>query len=204
MGEPGTVCKKVLYHACPSAIFNDETLRGTLIEVEYIINSRPLTFVSLESEDDEAITPNHLLLGSGTGHKAIFSDGTDLRRKCHRIQAFVDQFWKRWVKEYAPGITRKGKWFEMQAPIIKGDAVLIVDENLPRNSWLKGIVLETVVAKEGQVRRETFRTVNGILQRTALKLAVLDVGPRISGKIGDGTALTCGGMLPTADADEIV
>ncbi|XP_075170124.1 uncharacterized protein LOC142242433 [Haematobia irritans] len=179
--------KSVLYHAFPSANFNDETLRGALIEVEYIINSRPLTFVSLESEDDEAITPNHLLLGSAKGHKA-----------------FADRFWKRWVKEYAPVITRRGKWFERQAPIVKGDVVLIVDENLPRNSWLKGIVLETIVARDGQVRRATVRTVNGILQRPASKLAILDVGTRISGKIGEGTALTGGGMLPTADAAEIV
>ncbi|XP_075161353.1 uncharacterized protein LOC142234153 [Haematobia irritans] len=244
--------KSVLYHAFPSVNFNDETLRGALIEVEYIINSRPLTFVSLESEDDEAITPNHLLLGSATGNKAIFSDGTDLRQKWHRIQAFADRFWKRWVKEYAPVITnhlllgsatgnkaifsdgtdlrqkwhriqafadrfwkrwvkeyapvitRRGQWFERQAPIVKGDVVLIVDENLPRNSWLKGIVLETIVARDGQVRRATVRTVNGILQRPASKLEILDVGTRISGKIGEGTALTGGGMLPTADAAEIV
>lgn len=58
--------KTALYNICPHMNFTDETLQGALAEVEFIINSRLLTFVSLESCDDEALTQNHLLLGSST------------------------------------------------------------------------------------------------------------------------------------------
>lgn len=45
--------KTVLKDLCPSMNFNDQTLTSALWEVEFIINSRPLTFVSLKSDDDE-------------------------------------------------------------------------------------------------------------------------------------------------------
>ncbi|XP_073841210.1 uncharacterized protein [Musca autumnalis] len=101
--------KTVLHQAYPNNKFNDETLRSALIEVEFIINSRPLTFVSLESEDDEALTPNHLLLGSSTGYKPIFTKDTNLREKWNQVQAIANRFWERWLKEYAPIITRRSK-----------------------------------------------------------------------------------------------
>ncbi|KAM8701945.1 hypothetical protein ACLKA7_000710 [Drosophila subpalustris] len=63
--------KTVLKSICPTYSFNDESLRSALMEAEYIINSRPLTFVSLESADDIALTPNHLLLGSADGYKPV-------------------------------------------------------------------------------------------------------------------------------------
>lgn len=72
-------------------------------------------------------------------------------------------------------ITRRTKWFQNVKPIEQGDVVIIVDENSARNCWLKGIVIETTLAKNGQVRHAVVRTKNGILKRPVLKLAVLNV-----------------------------
>ncbi|XP_055615057.1 uncharacterized protein LOC129761362 [Toxorhynchites rutilus septentrionalis] len=46
---------------------DDETLLTLLIEAEGVVNSRPLTFVPLENEAQEALTPNHFLLLSSQG-----------------------------------------------------------------------------------------------------------------------------------------
>ncbi|XP_036347170.1 uncharacterized protein LOC118756517, partial [Rhagoletis pomonella] len=127
--------KSVLYNIMPYANFNDESLKSSLCEVEYIINARPLTFVSLESDDDDAITPNHLLLGSPDGFKPVCTDELDLRKRWYQTQKFADRFWHRWVKEYVPIISRRSKWFNKVPPIRVGDIVVIVDENLPRNCW---------------------------------------------------------------------
>ena len=50
---------------------NDELLRSILCEVENIIKSRPLTYIPIESENLEALTPNHFLLGSSGGIKPL-------------------------------------------------------------------------------------------------------------------------------------
>ena len=43
--------------------------RDMVVDAESIMNSRPLTYLPLETEEKEALTPNHLLLGSSNGVK---------------------------------------------------------------------------------------------------------------------------------------
>jgi len=152
--------KRVLSAICPAMKFTSESLQSALWEIEFIINSRPLTFVSLDTNDDEAITPNHLLLGSVSGYKP-----------------------KRWVREYVPDLARRGKWYAKQPPLTIGSVVLIVEENLPRN---------TVLAKDQQVRSATIKTAHGILRRPVTKLAVLNVG-KIEGNPDAGEPSLPGG-----------
>ncbi|XP_036334764.1 uncharacterized protein LOC118745419 [Rhagoletis pomonella] len=88
--------KTVLRSICPNYSFNDESLRSSLMKAEFTINSRPLTFVSLESSDDIALTPNHLLIGSADGYKPPCNDGMDLRQRWHPVQLFGERYWQRW------------------------------------------------------------------------------------------------------------
>ena len=155
--------------------FNDETLKCALAEVEFIINSRPLTFVSLESCDDEALTPNHLLLGSSSGLKPINYKEIDLRQRWNQTKLFADKFWRRWIKEYAPTLIRRGKWHEKTVPLQVGDIVIIIDENLPRHCWPKGKIIDTITAKDGQVRQMKVQTKNGTFLQPTVKIAKLDV-----------------------------
>ncbi|XP_055632521.1 uncharacterized protein LOC129772999 [Toxorhynchites rutilus septentrionalis] len=46
---------------------DDETLKTIIYEAEALVNSRPLTYIPLESADQESLTPNHFLLGNSTG-----------------------------------------------------------------------------------------------------------------------------------------
>lgn len=162
-----------------------------------VVNSRPLTYVSLETEDQEAITPNHFLLGSSNGAKPFSSPENIDHRMCLRqSEVFANLFWRRFVKEMLPTLTRHSKWTQRIKPIKEDDIVLVVDENAERNSWVKGRVIEVTKAKDGQVRKAKIKTKNGIMERPAVKLAVLDVSNR-SVKDSKSGALQGGELLPT-------
>ncbi|XP_017465625.1 PREDICTED: uncharacterized protein LOC108358682 [Rhagoletis zephyria] len=171
--------KDVLYQVLtPETKLSDEKLYNLFVEVESIMNSRPLTYLSLETAEQEALTPNHFLLGSSSGLKppGLFSSSDQyVRRSWRHSQYLADRFWKRWVTEVLPTLTRRAKWYDEVKPIRKGDVVIIVDPNLPRYTWPKGRVVDTFTGKDGQVRSALVRTATGEYHRPAAKLAVLDV-----------------------------
>ena len=59
-------CKKALNVVQQNQVLTDEVLLTAFAEVEWLVNSRPLTEVSSDVEDLEALTPNHFIMGRGT------------------------------------------------------------------------------------------------------------------------------------------
>ena len=170
--------KQNLKYILPTRKPSDELLRSLLIEIENTINSRPLTFIPVDNSNNEALTPNHFLLGTSNGMKPSgqLSDDVLVLRKNWKIsQQLCQQFWRRWLREYLPTITRRTRWFQKVKPIETGDIVVIVDEKNDRNTYPKGIVVETFLGSNGQVRQATVRTPTGVYKRPATKIAVLDV-----------------------------
>lgn len=55
--------KRAIYAVLKDADINDEELETTLIGVETLMNSRPLTTVSDDPNDEPVLTPNHFLIG---------------------------------------------------------------------------------------------------------------------------------------------
>lgn len=157
---------------------DDETLETILVEAEFIINSRPLTYIPLKSADQESLTPNHFLLGNSSGLKILPSEPvvprTALRNSWKLAQHICDEFWRRWVKEYLPVIARRTKWFEETQDLKVGDLVLVVG-GAARNQWIRGRVERTFPGRDGRVRQALVRTASGLLRRPVVKLAVLDV-----------------------------
>ncbi|XP_052889868.1 uncharacterized protein LOC128298163 [Anopheles moucheti] len=112
--------KKILNQCVFPRRPTDEILMSAFAEIELILNSRPLTYVPLEDELAEPITPNLLLLGSSDGSKppAAYCDNPVAIRSTWRMaQHAADLFWKRWVAEYLPTLTRRTKWFQPVRPL---------------------------------------------------------------------------------------
>ncbi|KAL2102335.1 hypothetical protein ACEWY4_001503 [Coilia grayii] len=168
--------KKVLYSTVKQQTLDDESLQTVLCEIETILNDRPLTAVSDDARDPEALTPNHLLLLKG---KPLMPPGVydknDCfpRRRWKQVQYISDLFWKRWVREYLPLMQERQKWNVVRRNLKPNDIVLIVDESSPRNSWPMGKVVETIPDSRGHVRRVKIQTKNNILERPITKLCLL-------------------------------
>ncbi|XP_055589014.1 uncharacterized protein LOC129741312 [Uranotaenia lowii] len=157
---------------------DDERLYTVLVEAESIVNSRPLTYLPLESSYSEAITPNHFLLGSSSGIRQPTTErkmnSNLLSRSWDIVQRQLDTFWTRWIREYLPTLTKRTKWFEDTKAIQNGDLVVVIND-ARRNGWARGRVLEVIPAEGGRVRRAIIQTSTGVYMKPVSRLAVLEV-----------------------------
>ncbi|XP_070535137.1 uncharacterized protein [Ptychodera flava] len=149
---------------------SDEALRALFFEVEAIINSRPITRLSEDPNDLEALTPNHLLM---LKPKQVQKNDNCIRCRWRQVQYLVDIFWKRWMKEYVPLLQERQKWLEIKRNLNAGDVVLIVDNTVPRNSWSMGRITEVMKDKKELVRFAEDKTIMATLRRLVDKLCVL-------------------------------
>ncbi|XP_022795598.1 uncharacterized protein LOC111334170 [Stylophora pistillata] len=148
--------RKILQALLREQTTDDESLATLMCEVESIMNSRPITTVSSDPNDNEPLTPNHLLLLKleVSLPPGLFKREDSLsRRRWKQVQYLADIFWKRWSREYLPLLQLKQKWVHPKRNLAVGDIVLVASES-HRNSWPLGGVLETFPDKRGFVRRQ--------------------------------------------------
>lgn len=165
--------KTTLYIILKEKAPKDETLRSALIEVENIVNSRPLTYTSIDIESQTAITPNHLLRGKAENVVQL-SGSNDFRKQWLVSQSIVDEFWKRWLREYLPTISQRSKWYKDVKSIRVNQLVLILDDNLRRNEWKRGIITKVYPSSDGRIRSAQVKTASGVYNRPVSKLAIIN------------------------------
>lgn len=106
-----------------------------MVETKSLLNSRPLTHVSVDPQDLEPITPNRFLIGRNSPNMPpdVFDERDLCSRKCWRqAQTLTDHFWRRWLTEYLLTLTERKKWrTKSQASLRTGDLVLFINENVP-------------------------------------------------------------------------
>ncbi|XP_076384330.1 uncharacterized protein LOC143262581 [Megalopta genalis] len=84
-------------------LFTFEQFNTFVIEVEAVLNSRPLTPLSSDPNDTSPLTPGHFLIGSSltaiaeTDFRAIPNNRLS---NWQHIQKVKQHFWTRWQKEY--------------------------------------------------------------------------------------------------------
>ena len=101
---------------------SDEILLTVMTEVEWIINSRPLVPITMDPSDNEPLTPNHLLLLKANPNlpPGLFDQKhCYVRRRWTQALFLVDQFWRRWTREFLPNLIHRQKWFQKERNIQK-------------------------------------------------------------------------------------
>ena len=170
------VVKQVFQAILPGKPLDDDALHTILLEVEAMVNSRPLTDVVVDSKSDLPLTPNHLLRINPTiGPPIKLTDKPDVyaRQRYRLVQFVADEFWRRWVLEYPRTLFTRRKWQERRENIKVEDVVLIVDSDTPRGEWPLGRVVHTYPDKDGIVRVAEVRTKSGLIKRPITKLCVI-------------------------------
>ncbi len=161
-----------------SQLTYDELLTA-LTEIELVVNSRPLSYVS-EDDLEEALTPSHLLVGrrllSFPDHLCTEPDQFEptpdiLTRRVRHLNHALDSFWKRWRQEYLLELCESHRHHRGNPNPVRvavGDVVVIHSDNQPRGFWKLGRVQETLSGLDGEPRAAVLRVQGGGKHATLL------------------------------------
>ena len=178
--------KKVLGRAMVSF---DELLT-ILVELEAIVNDRPLTYVSGELGESVPLTPSHLL---NSRRSKLFpncvelvecddpdyvrnqASSQELTKRFSYLSRLINNFWRRWSDEYLTFLrqfqTSSGRNISQWPKI--GDVVLIHDDG-PRMFWKIGRIIQ-LFGDKNNCRVAKLRSGRGISIRPLVRLYPLEV-----------------------------
>ncbi|XP_048030832.1 uncharacterized protein LOC125266231 [Megalobrama amblycephala] len=168
--------KVALYTTLGSDTVTEEVLRTVLIEIEAILNSKPLGYVSADIADLDPITPNCLLMGRPDGSlpQVIYPVSELLgRRRWRHSQVLSDRFWTAFIKNYLPELQARTKWQTPSADIQPGMVVMLVDPQLPRSFWQIGRVVNVFPGADDRVRTAEIQIKDRVYTRPIARLIVL-------------------------------
>lgn len=175
--EAGIKCTKVhLSRVIGEQILTFEEFYTILVQIEAVLNSRPLCELSSDPNDFSALTPGHFLtLEPLTCIPDPDYSQVNFNRlsRWQLLQRMHRDFWKRWHIEYLNTLQQRQKWNRAQPQLAVGKLVLIKDDLLPPLRWRLGRVTEVHIGTDNICRVATVKTVNGIFQRPLIKLCPL-------------------------------
>ena len=160
-------------------------LETVLFEIESCINSRPLTYISDDTDSSEILTPAHFLLcKDGKSKIDVTSEvpdmtSVDLRDKLVVKNQMIDKFWKLWTEQYLVNLPHVVKGFHSKCSLDIGSIVLVKTDNLPRQKWPLGIVIEVFPGKDGLIRSVKVKTANSVVVRPIQRLIDLEISNKM-------------------------
>lgn len=155
-----------------------EELNSVLVQIEAVLNSRPLCRLHNDASAPEALTPAHFLTLRPIGNLPM-EDVSDINigrlDRFQLIGRMVQDFWKRWRVEYLTTLQNRAKWSEESPNITVGAVVLLKTDNVPPLSWPLAVVSEVHAGRDGIIRNVTVKTANGVFRRPVVKLCPLPI-----------------------------
>nr|CAH7768785.1 unnamed protein product [Callosobruchus chinensis] len=158
--------------------FTFEQFYTILVQVEAILNSRPISPLSESVEDLNPLTPSHFLVGRplmAVPDADVSTVPVNRLSLYQHIQQLVQHIWSRWSKEYVSELQVRTKWKVNQHSLQKGVLVLKKDDQQPPLRWKLGRVEEIHPGKDGIVRVATLRTHEGLIRRSCSRICPLPV-----------------------------
>ena len=176
-GVVETLIKSVrqsLNATCKNQAFTQEQWRTFLSETTYIINGRPLYPSSNDIWETPPITPNDILIGQHLPPpQSELEERINPRHLLRSTQGRVNEFWKCWMKYFAPNLLPRNKWFRTRENVQVDNLVLEVDPNHKRSTWKLARVIATYPGNDGLVRKARIKTQDGEYDRPIHKLCLI-------------------------------
>ncbi|XP_063994272.1 uncharacterized protein LOC135171574 [Diachasmimorpha longicaudata] len=143
-----------------------EELNSVLVQIEACLNSRPITPMSDDPEDLQALTPGHFLIGEPlqlVPEPSLVNENPIKLQRWNLVTQKVQQFWARWSRECLQRYQAIYKWNQRRENIKVGDMVLMVDEDYPPAQWPIARVIAVHPGADSLTRVATVRTSRAVV-----------------------------------------
>lgn len=156
------------------SILTYEELSTILIQIEAVLNSRPLCPITNNQNEFNILTPGHFLIGEPL--VAPPERNFELDRKSHierwnHIQLTYQRFAKLWKRDYLNNLQNRPKGLKTSTHYKEGDLVLLAEDDVPPTTWPTMIIDKTHPGTDMVVRVVTLRSSTGkTLKRPVTKL----------------------------------
>ena len=156
-------------------ILSYEEFNTFIVQVESVLNSRPLYEMSTDANDLQVLSPGHFL----TLEPLSTVPDSDLSHiklshlsRWQLIQRMHQDLWKRWRDEYLHMFYQRAKWSKSKhfETTDLGSLVLIKDELTSPLNWPLGRIVELHPGRDGITRVASVRTLKGTFKRPLVKL----------------------------------
>ena len=159
--------KKIMMSLLGKRDTNNDIFITVVTQAEAILNHRPLTQVSEDPADLEALTPASLLYpGVEYWENPVLThiepwESKEMRHAHQRSINLIRGFWKRWSSEYISLLKHRQKWNSNKKDVEIDQLVLITDESKQRKHWRMGRVVEAERSeRDGRVRTVQVKMAN--------------------------------------------
>ena len=154
--------KKPLKKIVGRSTLSFDELRTILVEIEGVVNSRPLTYVYDDEESlSYPLTPSDLIYGRritstpNAAHYEVISTNQSLTKKSRHHRHVLRQLTNQWRREYLIELRERSQVKSKGSnnrPIAIGDLVLLKNDSTSRAFWKLGKVEELIPGRDGNVR----------------------------------------------------
>ncbi|CAF4950681.1 unnamed protein product [Pieris macdunnoughi] len=155
-----------------------EEMSTLLYQIEACLNSRPLSQLSVNSQDPTPLTPGHFLVGEPlvlVPDSNYETSSVSSLKRWQLTQQLLQHFWRRWSNEYLTQFMQRYKWAHQKPEPNVGDIVLVREDNLPPAKWLLGIITDKHAGSDNITRVVSLKCKDVIVKRPITKLCVLPV-----------------------------
>ena len=167
------VMKQLLRKTLGRAVLSLTELTTVLTEVEAILNARPITYTSDDSQELRPISPS-MFLQDQTNYEVSDIDLAEclITARLKYVKEVKDNLKKRFKNEYLGALALHQKKVTDQFKV--GDVVWIESDNKKRIEWEKGLIVELFKGKDGFNRVCKLKTEKGELVRPLQRCFLLE------------------------------
>lgn len=174
--------KSVKYHlkrVMGRALLTYEQLNTVLVEIEAVLNSRPISAMSADPTDFSYLTPGHFLTNAPLNsypEQDVSNTPTNSLKFWSICTSIKQTFWKQWKNVYLTTLQNRPKWRSLTPNIAVGSLVILRQDNVPPLQWPMARVVKVFPGADGAVRAIEVKTSNGHSHRRSVtKVCVLPI-----------------------------